>query len=141
MNFIIVDLEDFISQLQLLAADRGWVKIADLCAADNRSGAHNSQHNQKSQNQVHGCSGCDYQDFLPWLFVAECPIIRAFLVFAFHRNISPDWKQSQRILGLPFCKVAQLWPHTDGEFRHTDANCLCRQKMAQLVDHNNDAKN
>ena len=66
-------------------------------------------------------------------------IVRVVLL-SLHGTEAADGQRPQGILGLPFFPAPDLRSHADGKFVDPDAAGLGRQKVAQLMDCNENAK-
>ena len=110
-----------------------------------RSGKHvllaqDNHHQEKAQDDVEDAAGGHHQKAFPHRLVAKGPGVAAVLVLALHGAVAANGQQAQAVLGLPFLKANQFWPHAQGKLVDPDARGLCQQEMSQLVKENDKAK-
>ena len=96
---------------------------------------------QKAQHKVHKCSGKQNDKPLPLGFHVKRIRIVIILILPLHLTKTADGKSSYRVQSLTLLLFPQLGSHADGEFIYLSAKQLCRYKMSEFMDKNNQRKN
>ena len=88
---------------------------------------------QKSQNQIHKCTGKYYCHSTPDCFFFKSVRIVTGLILAFHGTESTDWKQPERIFCFTFLKMNQFGSHANCKLIDLNVIQLCNDKMSKFV--------
>ena len=96
--------------------------------------------NGQPQHKVHKRPGAQDDNLLPCRLPGKGPGVARVLVLSLHSAVAPHGKGPQRVQSLPPLLGPQGGAHADGELVHLHPQQLGRDKVSELVDGNEYAK-